>query len=148
MEQQIVVVQDGQDDLHGIRVAVARIDEVRAEEIVYTDDPSEVVAIAAQHPSLFVVCDEMQSGELVTELAARVKEINACALLYLYALRCEKSAYLDGVIAKKRSSDSGDDHRLLANILVSDLTRFDPSEWPMVVATPPFSGGVASMFRF
>ena len=128
----MVVIQDDQNDLHGIRVAVAHIDEARADEIIFTDDPSEVVALAASHGDIFVVCDEIQSGETVKELALRVYEVNPEAKLWLYARDARLGMYVDGVIAAKlvSMSDSAADHALLAGLLVSDLLHFNYAEWP------------------
>ncbi len=136
----IVVIQRRPGHLVGIRDCVARLDEKRAEEIIYTSDPDEVLeAVRDGDPALVVsslVLDSLKSG---TDLARRVKQVNARTLFFIYSVMPEVNEAVHGVIPKENSKLATGEHSLLARILAGKLDGITPldlkAEFPEITVS-------------
>jgi len=123
----IVVIQWHDGNLHGIRENVAKINEARAKEIIYTSDPEEVMeTIRDGDPALVVSGQVLGLREYGTDLAHRVKHANPRALFFIYSVMPKTNEAVDGVIPKEEGTLVTGEHSLLARILASNLNGATP----------------------
>lgn len=121
----IIVIQRHSENLDGIRESVSRLNPTRAEEIVYTSEPAEVLeqVRSAQGEQVLVVSGQILGiyGFGGTDLANAVKHICPDALFYLYSVIPEWCESVDGIIPKPLHTGFSREHFLLARILASNF---------------------------
>jgi hypothetical protein len=118
----IVVIQRHEGNIDGIRKCVSNIDKARAEEIVYTTDPNEVVeTLKNGEPALVVSGQVFESSWSGTDLARVVKRMNPRSLFFIYSVMPERNEAVDGVIPKNCGTVVSGEHSLLARILTSAI---------------------------
>lgn len=121
----IIVIQRHSENLDGIRESVFRLNPTRAEEIVYTSEPAEVLEQVrnAQGEQVLVVSGQILGiyGFEGTDLANAVKHICPDALFYLYSVSPGWCESVDGIIPKPLHTGFSREHFLLAGILASNF---------------------------
>lgn len=120
--RRVIVIKKHQATLDIIKAVVAELDTVRADEIIFTRDPLEVIQITwDEMPTVIFSGQFFEHGQRGTELAKVVKEINPNILFFIYSLDPEVDKYatfVDGTIFQDDL-----EHKLLAAILTSDLDQ-------------------------
>lgn len=125
----IVVIQRHAEDLEGIRKCLGEISQVRAEEVIFTTDPGEVMRLVSNRERVFVVSSQyLEPGPQLptingTKLASLVKDVNRNAMFYIFSVLPQTNEFVDGVIPKEVGTK---EYRLLAKILASDLKEATP----------------------
>ncbi len=114
-----IVVQKEDCDLEALKNSVARLDQRRSEDILFSRDFEEILLAVAENEEVFIV-----SGQIIlldgrcrlgTELAQLVKRFNPNAFFCIYSVMAEVNECVDAVIPKSYSDG------LLERILTSEF---------------------------
>lgn len=124
----IIVIQRHFENLVGIKAEVAKINQKRAEEIIFTNVPEEVLDAVHDGLPVIVVSGQVFGPFLFsgTDLARQVKQVNPQAQFYMYSVIPERNEAVDGVIPKRNGTAVNGQHPVLAGILTSDLDGATP----------------------
>lgn len=141
MKKKVIVVQRHIQNVTGIKECVERMNKKESAEILFTNDPGEVVESVQYGDSVMIVSGQVfaeagdRSGiKYGTQLARIIKRLNPNALFFLYSTMPESDPAIDGIIPKPYGTASSGYHPLLPKILLSyrsgmiaeDLKKFFP----------------------
>ncbi len=124
---QIIVAQRHRENTEGIEKCVARIDPHRAQEIIFANNPQEVLRrLNPNLPALVVSGSIYGDMSLAFMLAEKVKRLNPQAYFFVYGIMTSPSGAIDGFIPKEVGTIHSKDHTLLARILTSPHEDMSP----------------------
>lgn len=141
MTKKVIVVQRHIENVIGIRNCTEEISSSGVDEVLFTNDPGDVVE-NIQHDELVLVVSghvfaeagDRSGIKYGTQLARIVKKLNPKVLFFIYSTMPEFDFAIDGVIPKPYGTASSGYHPLLPEVILAyrkgmtaeDLKRIFP----------------------